>query len=222
MEEKWAEQCAINETLKQRLANEEERFRIQMVERAMEVTELKESLAQALREKNQLKEELQRCQGRQRDQEADGQGSERPAELQYGNPYSTDNTRDGADGALSPEQMLRPPPEAPGACAPPATPPTPCAGADWDREVVCIQPSSSRSMSPPDGLEHSPEEPRNVGDGEQPACNHQASSRLTANRGSFCFDPSGEVHKRCPLCEVIFPPHFEQRSFEQHVESHWK
>uniref|UniRef100_A0A4W5PCD9 Tax1 (human T-cell leukemia virus type I) binding protein 1a n=1 Tax=Hucho hucho TaxID=62062 RepID=A0A4W5PCD9_9TELE len=244
MEEKWAEQCAINETLKQRLANEEERFRIQMVERAMEVTELKESLAQALREKNQLKEELQQCQGRQREQEADGQGSEvkqpvllryplpypqdpsppplvpqRPAELQYGNPYS-DNTQDGVEGAMSPDQMLRPPPEAPGACAPPATPPIP--GADWEREVVCIQPSSSRSMSPPDGLEHSPEEPRNVGDGEQPACNHQASGRLTANRGSFCFDPSGEVHKRCPLCEVIFPPHFEQRSFEQHVESHWK
>ncbi|XP_064876342.1 tax1-binding protein 1 homolog A-like [Oncorhynchus nerka] len=240
MEEKWAEQCAINETLKQRLANEEERFRIQMVERALQVTELKESLAQALREKNQLKEELQQCPGRQREQEADGQVSEvkqpvllrypllypqdpsppplvpqRPAELQYGNPYSTDNTRDGADGALSPEQMLRPPPEAPGACAPPATSPTPCA--DWERDVVCIQPSSSRSMSPPDGLEHSPEEPRNVGDGEQPACNHQTSSGLTANRGSFCFDPSGEVHKRCPLCEVIFPPHFEQ-----HVESHWK
>ncbi|XP_041759539.1 tax1-binding protein 1 homolog A [Coregonus clupeaformis] len=251
MEEKWAEQCAINETLKQRLANEEERFRIQMAERAMEVTELKESLAQALREKDQLKEELQQCQDRQREQEADGQGSEvkqpvllryplpypqdpsppplvpqRPAELQYGNPYSTNNTRDGADGALSPEQMPRPPPEAPGAfappCAPPATPPSPGAGAGWEREVVCIQPSSSRSMSPPDGLEHPPEEPRNVGDGEQPACNHQASSRRNDNRGSFCFDPSSEVHKRCPLCEVIFPPHFEQRSFEQHVESHWK
>ncbi|CAB1320594.1 unnamed protein product [Coregonus sp. 'balchen'] len=218
---------------------------IQMAERAMEVTELKESLAQALREKDQLKED------RQREQEADGQGSEvkqpvllryplpypqdpsppplvpqRPAELQYGNPYSTDNTRDGADGALSPEQMPRPPPEAPGAfappCAPPATPPSPGAGAGWEREVVCIQPSSSRSMSPPDGLEHPPEEPRNVGDGEQPACNHQASSRRNDNRGSFCFDPSSEVHKRCPLCEVIFPPHFEQRSFEQHVESHWK
>uniref|UniRef100_A0A4W5KC16 Tax1 (human T-cell leukemia virus type I) binding protein 1a n=1 Tax=Hucho hucho TaxID=62062 RepID=A0A4W5KC16_9TELE len=247
MEEKWAEQCAINETLKQRLANEEERFRIQMAERAIEVTELKESLAQALREKDQLKEELHRCQDRQREQEAEGQGSEvkqpvllryplpypqdpsppplvpqRPAELQYGNPYSTDNTRDGADGALSPEQMPRPPPEAPGACAPPATPPTlPTPGAGWEREVVCIQPSS-RSMSPPDGLEHPPEEPRNVGDGEQPVCNHQSSSRHNDNRSSFCFDPSSDVHKRCPLCEVIFPPHFEQRSFEQHVESHWK
>ncbi|CDQ95056.1 unnamed protein product, partial [Oncorhynchus mykiss] len=61
-----------------------------------------------------------------------------------------------------------------------------------------------------------------VGDGEQPACNHQSSSRRNDNRSSFCFDPSNEVHKRCPLCEVIFPPHFEQRSFEQHVESHWK
>lgn len=28
MEEKWRQQCAINETLKQRLANEEERFRV--------------------------------------------------------------------------------------------------------------------------------------------------------------------------------------------------
>ncbi|XP_071001318.1 tax1-binding protein 1 homolog A-like, partial [Oncorhynchus clarkii lewisi] len=126
MEEKWAEQCAINETLKQRLANEEERFRIQMAERAIEVTELKESLAQALREKDQLKEELHQCQDRQREQEAEGQGSEvkqpvllryplpypqdpsppplvpqRPAELQYGNPYSTDNTR----GLLNPSHI---------------------------------------------------------------------------------------------------------------------
>ncbi|XP_038822606.1 tax1-binding protein 1 homolog A-like [Salvelinus namaycush] len=241
MEEKWAEQCAINETLKQRLANEEERFRIQMAERAIEVTELKESLAQALREKDQLKEVSRYMKGYFRSRREVKQPvllryplpypqdpsppplvPQRPAELQYGNPYSTDNTRDGADGALSPEQMPRPPPEAPGACAPPATPPTPpTPGAGWEREVVCIQPSS-RSMSPPDGLEHPPEEPRNVGDGEQPACNHQSSSRRNDNRSSFCFDPSSEVHKRCPLCEVIFPPHFEQRSFEQHVESHWK
>ncbi|XP_042166371.1 tax1-binding protein 1 homolog A [Oncorhynchus tshawytscha] len=246
MEEKWAEQCAINESLKQRLANEEERFRIQMVERTMEVTELKESLAQALREKSQLKEELQQCQGRQREQEADGQVSEvkqpvllryplpypqdpsppplvpqRPAELQYGNPYSTDNTRDGADGALAPEQMLRPPPE-----APPSTSPTPCAGAGWERDVVCIQPSSSRSMSPPDGLEHSPEEPRNVGDGEQPACNHQTSSGLTANRGSFCFDPSFEQHveshwKVCPVCSEQFPLYCHQQLFQKHMLTHF-
>ncbi|XP_039977182.1 tax1-binding protein 1 homolog A isoform X2 [Xiphias gladius] len=248
MEEKWREQCAINETLKQRLANEEERFRVQMAERASEVTELKRDLAQALRDKKQLQEELQRFVCRQREQEAGVQGAEvrqpmvlryplpypqdpsppplvpqRPAELQYGNPYSTDNARDRVDVALSPEHITRPPPEAPPCappCAPPITPQSPDPGAPgWDREVVCIQPS--RSTSPPESLEHPSEEPRNVADGAQPPCDHQSSRRSEA-RSSFCFDSSNDVHKRCPLCEVIFPPHFEQRSFEQHVESHWK
>uniref|UniRef100_A0A667WP75 Tax1 (human T-cell leukemia virus type I) binding protein 1a n=1 Tax=Myripristis murdjan TaxID=586833 RepID=A0A667WP75_9TELE len=187
MEEKWREQCAINETLKQRLASEEERFRVQMAERASEVTELKRNLAQALRDKEQLQEGAEVRQPvvlryplpYPQDPSPPPLVPHRPAELQYGNPYSTNTTRDGADGALSPDQMSRPPPEAP---------------PSWDGEVVCIQPS--RSMSPPDGLEHPPDEPRNVS--------------------------VNEVHKRCPLCEVIFPPHFEQRSFEQHVESHWK
>lgn len=248
MEEKWREQCAINETLKQRLANEEERFRVQMAERASEVTELKRNLAQALRDKEQLQEELQRFVCRQREQEAGVQGAEvrqpmvlryplpypqdpsppplvpqRPAELQYGNPYSTDTTRDRVDVALSPEHMTRPPPEAPPCappCAPPISPRSPEPGAPgWEQEVVCIQPS--RSTSPPESLEHPPEEPRSVADGAQPSCDHQSSRRGEA-RGSFCFDSSNDVHKRCPLCEVIFPPHFEQRSFEQHVESHWK
>ncbi|XP_041867990.1 tax1-binding protein 1 homolog A isoform X2 [Melanotaenia boesemani] len=247
MEEKWREQCAINETLKQRLADEEERFRVQMAERASEVTELKRSLAQALKEKEQLQEELQRFVSRQREKEAASQGAEvrqpmvlqyplpypqdpsppplvpqRPAELQYGNPYSTDISRDRVDVALSPEHMLRPPPEAPPCpppCAPPVTPPSPGPGVPgWDRKVVCIQPS--RSTSPPENIEHSPEEAQKVGDGAQPSCDHQSNRRSEA-RSSFCFD-SSDVHKRCPLCEVIFPPHFEQRSFEQHVESHWK
>ncbi|KAG8005115.1 Tax1-binding protein 1-like protein B [Nibea albiflora] len=248
MEEKWREQCAINETLKQRLADEEERFRVQMAERASEVTELKRNLAQALRDKEQLQEELQRV-SRQREQEAGVQGAEmrqpmllryplpypqdpsppplvpqRPAELQYGNPYSTDTTRDRMDVALSPEHMSRPPPEAPPCappCAPPITPPSPGSAAPgWDQqEVVCIQPS--RNATPPEGLEQPPEEPRNAANGAQPSCDHQ-SNRHSDARSSFCFDSRYDVHKRCPLCEVIFPPHFEQRSFEQHVESHWK
>ncbi|XP_026203445.1 tax1-binding protein 1 homolog A isoform X2 [Anabas testudineus] len=246
MEEKWREQCVINETLKQRLADEEERFRVQMAERASEVTELKRNLAQALRDKEQLQEELQRYVSKQRQQEAGVQGAEvrqpmvlrypmpypqdpsppplvplRPAELQYGNPYSTDTARDRVDVALSPEHISRPPPEAPPCtppCAPPLTPPSPGAPG-WDQEVVCIQPS--RSTSPPESLEHPQEEPRNVADAVQPSCDHQSSRRSEA-RSSFCFDSSSDVHKRCPLCEVIFPPHFEQRSFEQHVESHWK
>ncbi|XP_028317469.1 tax1-binding protein 1 homolog A [Gouania willdenowi] len=252
MEEKWREQCAINATLKQRLANEEERFRVQMSERANEVTELKHNLAQALREKKQLQEELQRVVSAQRDhhhlqqQQVVLLGSEvrqpmvlryplpypqdppppplvpqRPAELQYGNPYSTDTPTARTDASLSPEDLSRPPPEAPCAppCAPPISPSCPGPGAvGWEQEVVCIQPT--RSSSPPEGLEHPQEEPTHVGNGTQQSCDHQAARRTEARR-SFCFD-SSDAHKRCPLCEVIFPPHFEQRSFEQHVESHWK
>ncbi|XP_036070223.1 tax1-binding protein 1 homolog A isoform X2 [Oryzias melastigma] len=247
MEEKWREQCAINETLKQRLANEEERFRVHMAERAREVTELKCNLAQALREKEQLREELQRYVSVQKEQEAAVQCAEvrqpmvlryplpypqdpsppplvpqRPAELQYGNPYSTDTTRDRTDASLSPEHLARPPPEAPPCtppCAPPITPPSPGPGAPgWSRRVVCIQPS--RSTSPPENIEPPPAETQKVSNGAPPSCDHQSSRRSEA-RSSFCFD-SSDVHKRCPLCEVIFPPHFEQRSFEQHVESHWK
>ncbi|KAK2096134.1 hypothetical protein P7K49_025168 [Saguinus oedipus] len=33
-----------------------------------------------------------------------------------------------------------------------------------------------------------------------------------------CFD----VHKKCPLCELMFPPNYDQSKFEEHVESHWK
>lgn len=33
---------------------------------------------------------------------------------------------------------------------------------------------------------------------------------------------SSEAQRRCPLCEVIFPPHFEQRSLQRHLEAHWK
>uniref|UniRef100_A0A3Q3ILG9 UBZ1-type domain-containing protein n=1 Tax=Monopterus albus TaxID=43700 RepID=A0A3Q3ILG9_MONAL len=216
MEEKWREQCAINETLKQRLANEEERFRVQMAERTTEVAELKHNLAQALRDKEQL-------QGRQ--QEAGVHGAEvrqpmvlryplpypqdpsppplvpqRPAELQYGNPYSSNTTR----GARNSELVQSfPGPGAPG----------------WDREVVCIQPS--RSTSPPESLEHSPEEPQNAIQTIQKLPPLFVPTLYPPPSPSFLFS-SSDVHKRCPLCEVIFPPHFEQRSFEQHVESHWK
>nr|XP_057903734.1 tax1-binding protein 1 homolog A [Doryrhamphus excisus] len=250
MEEKWKEQCAINETLKQRLANEEERFRVQMAERTTEVMDLKRDLAQALKDKERLQEELHLFVSQQRQRDARTEGAEvkqpmvlryplpypqdpsppplvpqRPAELQYGNPYATGDTKEQeAEVALSPEQMSRPPPEAPH-CATPCAPPITSLNASpvapgWDREVVCIQPT--RSTTPPETVDVPPaEDPQNVCDGAQPACDHQPNRRAEA-RSSFCFDASGDVHKRCPLCEVIFPPHFEQRSFEQHVESHWK
>ncbi|RMC05150.1 hypothetical protein DUI87_18332 [Hirundo rustica rustica] len=48
-------------------------------------------------------------------------------------------------------------------------------------------------------------------------------SLLLRERGTgFCFDSSFDVHKKCPLCDVMFPPNYDQSKFEEHVESHWK
>ncbi|MED6255579.1 hypothetical protein ATANTOWER_011604, partial [Ataeniobius toweri] len=214
MEEKWRVQCVINDTLKQRLADEEGRFRVQMAERAIEVSELKQTLAQALKDKEQLQEELQRYKSRQRELEAGVQGAEakqtmvlryplpypqdpsppplvpqRPAELQYGNPYSTETSKDRVDVILSPEHLSRPPPEAPlcaAPCAPPVSPPSPSPGAPgWDQEVVCIQPS--RSTTPPENMEAPAEEAQKVCDRAQQPCDHP-SSRRSEVRSSFCFD----------------------------------
>ncbi|XP_064201717.1 tax1-binding protein 1 homolog A [Anguilla rostrata] len=125
-----------------------------------------------------------------------------PAELQFGNPYSSPPP--GAAGSeVSPGSRAR----------------TPLSGPpSWDSPVVCIQPS--RNLNPPDGLED-PEQRSDGGDGEQAADCHPPSP-LHNSTSSFCFDSSEDMHKRCPLCEVVFPPHYEQRRFEEHVESHWK
>uniref|UniRef100_A0A672KUB6 Tax1-binding protein 1 homolog A-like n=1 Tax=Sinocyclocheilus grahami TaxID=75366 RepID=A0A672KUB6_SINGR len=222
MEEKWREQCTINENLKLLLASEEQQFKTQVAEKDREVSALRESLVVVTREKERLEKCYLKTAGSRRskvrepmmlryplpypqDQPPLPLVPQQPAELQYGNPYSEQETRDGADGALSPEQTCRPPPLAP--------PP-------WGGPVVCSQPS--RSLSPPDGLENPAEERPNGGDGEAPAvCDHQ-SLESNESHTSFCFDTRPDVHKRCPLCEVIFPPHFEQSSFERHVESHWR
>ncbi|KAJ8273899.1 hypothetical protein GJAV_G00106720 [Gymnothorax javanicus] len=129
-----------------------------------------------------------------------------PAELQFGNPYCTS------------------PPDA-GVCeAPPGneapqesrvrTPPSP--SPSWDSPVVCIQPS--RNLNPPDGLEEPDQRSDQDGDAEQAQDCRPASPLHTSS--SFCFSDDGQ--NRCPLYEVVFPPHYEQQMFEEHVESHWK
>ncbi|XP_018605944.1 tax1-binding protein 1 homolog A isoform X2 [Scleropages formosus] len=241
MEVKWKEQCRINEELKQQLAEQEDRYKSQVAERSREVMELKECLQQVVKEKENLEEELQKRAQEQSSSVAKDSRSgrvqpvflqyplpypqdpppaslvqQRPAELQFGNPYSTLNTRaahpdahvvpaDGADGEFSPERTSRPLP---------AGPPS------WESNVVCIQPS--RNLSPPDGLEDT-EEHSNVGsDSEQPVVPDSHGAVPGDSQTPFCFDSSVDIHKRCPLCEVIFPPHYEQSKFEEHVESHWK
>ncbi|XP_051949080.1 tax1-binding protein 1 homolog A-like [Xyrauchen texanus] len=229
MEEKWREQCTINENLKLLLSSEGKMYKAQVADKDKEVSALRESLVVVTREKERLEEELRQCMHRAPVAAGSRRSGVRepvvlryplpypqdppplplvpqqPAELQYGNPYSEQETLDRADDALSPEQTCRLPPLAP--------PP-------WGGPVVCSQPS--RSLSPPDGLENPAEERPNGGDGEAPAvCEHQ-SLESNESHTSFCFDTRADVHKRCPLCEVIFPPHFEQSSFERHVESHWR
>ncbi|XP_016142920.1 tax1-binding protein 1 homolog B-like isoform X3 [Sinocyclocheilus grahami] len=127
---------------------------------------------------------------------------QRPTDLMFGNPYSSTDSRDGADGEFSDDQMPR---------LPPVGPPS------WDSNVVCIQPA--RNLSRPDGLEE-PEEPQSTQTNDQPTAADPAEF-LNDGQMPFCFEASGE-QKRCPLCEVIFPPHYDQSKFEEHVESHWK
>lgn len=127
--------------------------------------------------------------------------------LQFGNPYIAQRRRDGADGAFYPDEIQRPP------TGPPS----------WglDGSVVCNQPS--RNLSRPDGLEDpesSNDEDENVPAAEQAT---DPPKLLLYERGTgFCFDSSFDILKRCPICEVLFPPNYDQSKFEEHVESHWK
>ncbi|XP_076826839.1 tax1-binding protein 1 homolog B isoform X2 [Brachyhypopomus gauderio] len=223
LELKWKEQVKANENLKLQLATEEDRYKSQVAAKGRELKELKDNLAALSKDKEKLEEELQRSTSRE---EEDDEGSldvqpvflqyplpysqdapspllvgQRPAELMFGNPYLSE-TRDSADGEFSDEQLPR---------LPPAGPPS------WDSNVVCSQPA--RNLSRPDGLEE-PEEQASAQANDQPTVNDPPTHFL--NDTPFCFDSSAELQKRCPLCEVIFPPHYDQSKFEEHVESHWK
>ncbi|KAL4646898.1 hypothetical protein GN956_G10252 [Arapaima gigas] len=151
-----------------------------------------------------------------------------PVDLHFGNPYSTTHTRGGnpvvTQNTSVFETLQRHTPVCLSPTHPegaefsedhlPRRPPVdlPC----WDSDVVCIQPS--RKPSQPDGLEEQGADGR---DG-QAETGVVRSPPLDDNAAPFFFDSSTEVQKHCPLCEVIFPPNYEQRKFEEHVESHWK
>ncbi|XP_072535502.1 tax1-binding protein 1 homolog B isoform X2 [Salminus brasiliensis] len=196
LELKWKEQVKTNESMKLQLAAEEDRYK-----------ELQRSASREEEEDDGSLDVqpvfLQYPLPYQQDAPSPLLVAQRPTDLMFGNPYSSE-TRDSADGEFSDEQLPR---------LPPAGPPS------WDSNVVCSQPA--RNLSRPDGLEE-PEEQPSTQANDQPTVSDPPTHFLNDGQMPFCFDSSQELQKRCPLCEVIFPPHYDQSKFEEHVESHWK
>ncbi|XP_054129624.1 tax1-binding protein 1 isoform X2 [Melozone crissalis] len=219
LELKWKEQVKINEGVKLQLAAMEDQYKIQLAEKERRIKELASQLELFTSEK-----ELGRTPGDQAGRMMEGQTSQQtlhfrnpyseengpvPAVpsrlpvLQYGNPYAIQERRDGADGAFNPDEIQRPP----------------VRSSFWELDdVVCSQPS--RNLSRPDGLED-PED-SNDDDNTVPSAPDPPSLLLRERGTGFCFDSSFDVQKKCPLCDVMFPPNYDQSKFEEHVESHWK
>ncbi|XP_007505380.1 tax1-binding protein 1 isoform X3 [Monodelphis domestica] len=224
MELKWKEQVKISEDLKLHLAEAEVQYKVELVQRDQEIRDMTFQLETLTREKEDEEKVLKKRLENPAERVMEGQNSwkspvsntlkeqnapvpsvpNRKPVLQFGNPYATQDTRDGADGAFYPDEIQRPPVRT----------------FLWELEdnVVCSQPA--RNLSRPDGLED-PEDSNDDDENVLPAAD-PPSQLLHAHRTGFCFDSSFDVHKKCPLCELMFPPNYDQSKFEEHVESHWK
>ncbi|KAM9782871.1 tax1-binding protein 1 homolog B [Neosynchiropus ocellatus] len=235
LELKFKEQLKTNEGLKLQLASEEDRYKAQVAEKGRELKELKDLLKQVVEEKERLEGELEKS-SKAEEKEGDSVQSnpsfflqypvpytqdtptpllvcQSPSKLQFGNPYSAGESRaedDEDEDGISDEQMLR-------------LPPVSLLPHSWDSNVVCIQPTRNHNL--PEGHEESEEKPNNnnnnVSAADPPAATETRSPTVNDGQTPFCFDHSVDM-KRCPLCEVIFPPNYDQSKFEEHVESHWK
>lgn len=233
MELKWKEQLKINESIKLKLAVLEDQYKIQSAEKDREISELNCHVDVLLSEKNKLENDikeleinLERLSARAAgDHALPGSSSQglqffnpyceehrevpvipiQPPVLQFGNPYVSQATRDGADGAFNPDEIQ----------GPPARPPS------WSLvdKVVCSQPA--RNLSRPDGLED-PDEDNQDNDDVALPLDQDLPSSLGQDQSGFCFDPRYTIQKKCPLCTMVFPPNYNQSQFEEHVESHWK
>lgn len=233
MELKWKEQLKMNESMKLKLAVLEDQYKIQLAEKDRELAELNCHVEVLLSEKNkketdikELEINLERLSVRAAsDHVLPGTSSQglqffnpyceehreapvipiQPPVLQFGNPYASQATRDGADGAFNPDEVQ----------GPPARPPS------WGLvdKVVCSQPA--RNLSRPDGLED-PDENNQDNDNVDLQLDQDPPGFLGQDQSGFCFDPRYTIHKKCPLCTMVFPPNYNQSQFEEHVESHWK
>ncbi|XP_030164012.1 tax1-binding protein 1 isoform X2 [Lynx canadensis] len=212
MELKWKEQVEIAENIKLALAEVEDNYKLQLAEKDKEINGLTTHLEKLSGEK-ELKMSLEN----QAERKTEGPNSQSPRKIsqhlstcseQNGHVAAVPNVQpvlqyDGADGAFYPDEIQRPPVRVP----------------SWGVEdnVVCSQPA--RNLSRPDGLED-PEDSKE--DEHVPSAPDPPSEHLRGHGTGFCFDSSFDVHKKCPLCELMFPPNYDQSKFEEHVESHWK
>ncbi|XP_044148736.1 tax1-binding protein 1 isoform X2 [Bufo gargarizans] len=233
MELKWKEQLKINESIKLHLAAREDQYKIQSAEKDREISQLNCHVEVLLSEKNKLENDikelevnLERLSMRAAsDHVLPGTSSQglqffnpyceehrevpvipiQPPVLQFGNPYASQTTRDGADGAFNPDEVQ----------GPPARPPM------WGLvdKVVCSQPA--RNLSRPDGLED-PDENNQDSDDVALQLDEIPPSLIGQDQSGFCFHPRYTIQKKCPLCTMVFPPNYNQSQFEEHVESHWK
>ncbi|XP_039197934.1 tax1-binding protein 1 isoform X1 [Crotalus tigris] len=222
LELKWKEQVKISESVKQQLAAVKDQYLMQLAEKDREIDELTSHLEAISNEKKpgrRPENQTERIKEGQISQQAlhflnpdfnSEDNGQIPAIapsvplLHYGNPYTNQETRDGADDAFYPDDIQRPPMRT----------------ASWDFEdnVVCSQPA--RNFSRPDDLEDL--EDNKDDEASAPSVPDPSDLHLHERSAGFCFDSSFVQIKKCPLCEVMFPPNYDQTKFEEHVESHWK
>ncbi|XP_034258071.1 tax1-binding protein 1 isoform X1 [Pantherophis guttatus] len=222
LELKWKEQVKISESVKQQLAVVKDQYLMQLAEKDRQIDELTSHLGALSNEKKpgrRPENQTERIKEGQISQQAlhflnpdlnSEDNGQIPAILpsvpllHYGNPYTSQETRDGADDAFYPDDIQRPPMRT----------------ASWDLEdnVVCSQPA--RNFSRPEGLEDL--EDNNVDEASAPSAPDPSDLHSHERGTGFCFDSSFVHIKKCPLCEVMFPPNYDQSKFEEHVESHWK
>ncbi|XP_031759155.1 tax1-binding protein 1 homolog isoform X1 [Xenopus tropicalis] len=158
MELKWKEQLKVNDSIKRQLIALDDQYKVQSAEKDREICDLSYSIETLRNEKakmerfiNDLEKKLEKqagwaasnTQGLQffnpycdEHRLAPAIPAQQPL-LQFGNPYASQETRDGADGAFNPDEVQGPPVRA----------------TSWGLEdkVVCSQPA--RNLSRPDGLE---------------------------------------------------------------------
>ncbi|XP_013907982.1 PREDICTED: tax1-binding protein 1 isoform X1 [Thamnophis sirtalis] len=222
LELKWKEQVKISESVKEQLAVVKDQYLMQLAEKDKKIDELTSHLGVHNNEKKpgrRPENQTERIKEGQISQQAlhflnpdlnSEDNGQIPATLpsipllHYGNPYTSQETRGGADDAFYPDDIQRPPMRT----------------ASWDLEdnVVCSQPA--RNFSRPEGLEDL--EDNNVDEASAPSAPDPSEPHLRERGTGFCFDSSFVHIKKCPLCEVMFPPNYDQSKFEEHVESHWK